>query len=254
MKFISWNVNGFRACLRHGFLDNFMKMDPDIFGMQDIRLSPNEVTIDLPGYYQYWNYSEERSYDGAGVFTKVKPMTVANGIGVPEFDREGRTITLEFPNFYYINTYTPFSGEQLQRLDFRVMWAQAFRNYVTKLANNKPVIIGGDMSVARQDIDLAEPEKNKHHAGMTGDERKEFTELLNSGFIDTFRELHPQETGAYTYWSRRGDERTKNIGWRLDYFLVSNSLENKVEKSEILTDVMGSDHAPIELVADVKAE
>lgn len=253
MKFVSWNVNGFRRCLRHGFLDTFLDLDPDIFGMQDTRLSPKEVKIDLTEYYQYWNFSEEKRYDDAAVFTKIKPLAVYNGIGIPEFDREGRTITLEFLKFYYVNTFAPYAGEQLQRLDFRVMWAQAFRNYVTKLANNKPVIIGGDMSVAHDEIDLAEPEKNKNHAGFTGDERKEFTELLNAGFEDTFRTLHPKDE-AYTYWSRYDNARDKNIGERLDYFLVSHALTDKVEGSDILNNIDESDHCPIELNMDIKTE
>ena len=253
MKFISWNVDGFRACLRHGFLETFKELNPDIFGMQDTRLSPDEVEIDLPGYYKYWNYSQEKSFDGTAVFTKIKPMTVAYGIGIPEFDQQGRTITLEYPEFYYVNTYVPFSGEHLQRLSFRVMWDQAFRNYVTKLANNKPVIIGGDMSVAAEPIDLAEPSENHHSASFTGTERKEFQELLDAGFEDTFRTLHPDER-AYTYWSAREDAREKNLGWRLDYFLVSNDIANKVEKSTILSSIDESDHAPIELIADINAE
>ena len=252
MKFVSWNVNGFRRCLRHGFLDTFLDLDPDIFGMQDTRLSPKEVKIDLTEYYQYWNFSEEKRYDGAAVFTKIKPLAVYNGIGIPEFDREGRTITLEFLKFYYVNTFAPYAGEQLQRLDFRVMWAQAFRNYVTKLANNKPVIIGGDMSVAYQPIDLAEPTEDHHKAGFTKQERADFGKLLNAGLTDTFRYLHPNLHGAYTWWSYRYDARERNVGWRLDYFLVSDVWKERIEEAKILSDVKGSSHCPIELVANVE--
>lgn len=253
MKFISWNVNGFRNCLRNGFASTFLDLDPDIFGMQDIRLSPDEVEIDLPDYYQYWNFSKENQYDGAAVFTKIKPTAVYNGMGIPEFDREGRTITLEFPKFYYINTFAPYAGKEMQRLDFRVMWAQAFRNYATKLANNKPVIIGGDMCVAHDKIDLAEPKKLKGRATYTGDERKEFTELLDAGFEDTFRKLHPKDE-AYTYWNVHDDARAQNIGERLDYFLVSNALTDKVESSDVLSNIEGSDHCPIELNMNIKTE
>lgn len=184
------------------------------------------------------------------MFTKEKPITVANGFGVPEVDGEGRSITLEFSNFYFINVQAPFSGEKLQRLDFRELWAQAFRNYATKLMQYKPVIIGGDIGIAHEKIDLAEPEDNRHRAGFTGIERKEFTELLNAGFIDTFRYFHPDEA-KYTYWSYREDAREKNIGWRLDYFLVSNNLEDKLTNAKILSNIMGSDHCPIELDVDI---
>lgn len=251
MKFMSWNVNGFRAALRHGFVNTFMDLDADIFGIQDTRLHPDELSVDLPGYYQYWNYAERKGYAGTAVFTKEKPITVANGFGVPEVDGEGRSITLEFSNFYFINVQVPFSGEKLQRLDFRELWAQTFRNYVTKLMQYKPVIIGGDMSVAHERIDLAEPDDNHHRPGFTGIERKEFSELLNAGFIDTFRYFHPDEA-KYTYWSYRDKEaRAENLGWRLDYFLVSNNLEDKLTNAKILSNIMGSDHCPIELDVDV---
>ena len=252
MKFVSWNVNGFRAALRHGFLRTFNNLNADIFCMQDIRLSPDEVEIETPGYYQYWNYSQEKGYDGTAIFTKEKPQTVAYGIGVPEFDQQGRTITLEFENYYFVTTYVPFSGEQLQRLAFRQAWDQAFKNYVEKLKENKPVVIGGDMSVAHEAIDLAEPSENHHHAGFTEQEREDFTELLDEGFIDTYRYYYPNKTGMYTYWSYRGDARPKNEGWRLDYFLVSDSLTDKLEKANILTDIMGSDHCPVSLEIDLK--
>ena len=204
MKFMSWNVNGLRAALRHGFVNTFTDLDADIFAIQDTRVEPNEVQIDLPGYYQYWNYAKRKGYAGTAVFTKEKPITVANGFGVPEVDGEGRSITLEFSNFYFIDVQVPFSGEKLQRLDFRELWAQTFRNYVTKLMQYKPVIIGGDMSVAHDKIDLAE------------------------------------------------SDRAKNIGWRLDYFLVSNNLEDKMINAQILNNIMGSDHCPIELDLDIK--
>ncbi|CCI82475.1 exonuclease III [Lactobacillus hominis DSM 23910 = CRBIP 24.179] len=253
MKFISWNVNGFRAAMRHGFLDTFKELNADIFGMQDIRLSPNEVSIDTTGYYQYWNYSKEKSFDGTAIFTKIKPLAVANGIGVSEFDQQGRTITLEYPNFYFVTTYVPFSGEQLQRLDFRIAWDQAFRKYLLKLEANKPVIIGGDMSVAHEPIDLAQPSENHHHAGFTEQERDDFTKLLNSGFTDTFRYLHPNEKDIYSYWSYRYHGREKNEGWRLDYILVSNSLDSKIKKANILTEIPGSDHCPVSLEMDISA-
>ena len=223
MKFMSWNVNGLRAALRHGFVNTFTDLDADIFAIQDTRVEPNEVQIDLPGYYQYWNYAKRKGYAGTAVFTKEKPIDVQ----------------------------VPFSGEKLQRLDFRELWAQTFRNYVTKLMQYKPVIIGGDMSVAHDKIDLAEPDDNHRHAGFTGIERKEFSELLNAGFIDTFRYFHPDEA-KYTYWSYREDARAKNIGWRLDYFLVSNNLEDKMINAQILNNIMGSDHCPIELDLDIE--
>lgn len=251
MKFISWNVNGLRASLRHGFINTFEDLDADIFGIQDTRVSKNEVELDLPDYYQYWNYSDRKGYAGTAVFTKEKPITVANGIGVPEIDSEGRSITLEFPNFYYINVQAPFSGEKLQRLDFRELWAQSFRNYVTKLVQNKPVIIGGDMGIAHKEIDVAKPKEKRDRPGFTGIERKEFQELLDAGFIDTYRSLHPEEV-AYTYWSYRDPvAREENLGWRLDYFLVSNKLQDKVTDSKILTSIVGSDHCPIQLDVDI---
>lgn len=247
MKFMSWNVNG----LRHGFVNTFTDLDADIFGIQDTCVEPNEVKIDLPGYYQYQNYAERKGYADTAVFTKEKPITVANGFGVPEVDGEGRSITLEFSNFYFINVQVPFLGEKLQRLDFRELWAQTFRNYVTKLMQYKPVIIGGDMSVAHERIDLAEPDDNHHRPGFTGIERKEFFELLNAGFIDTFRYFHPDEA-KYTYWSYRDKEaRAENLGWRLDYFLVSNNLEDKLTNAKILSNIMGSDDCPIELDVDI---
>lgn len=252
MKFISWNVNGFRAALRHDFIGTFDKLDADIFGIQNIRLSQDEVHLQFPGYYEYWNYSDEKGYDGVAIFTKKKPLAVTLGIGIPPYDRQGRTITLEYSNFYYINTYVPFSGEDLSRLGFRMGWDDAFRAYVADLMKNKPVIIGGDMSVANEPIDLAEPDENRHHAGFTEQERSDFKKLLKLGLVDTFRYMHPEKASKYTYWSYRYNARSKNKGWRLDYFLVSDSLKSSIKKAKILSTIPGSDHCPISLKLNMK--
>ncbi|MEY8441915.1 exodeoxyribonuclease III [Lactobacillaceae bacterium 24-114] len=252
MKFISWNVDGFKAVLRHDFREVFADLDADIFSVQQTRLDPDELEFETPGYHQYWNYASRKGYAGTAIFAKEEPEEVTRGIGNEEFDQEGRTITLEYPNFYYVTTYVPFSGEQLQKLDFREKWDEAFLKYVRDLSTKKDVIIGGSMGVAHEAIDLAEPTEDHHRAGYTIQERDDFTKLLNAGFTDTFRYLHPDEKGAYTWWSYRYDARERNDGWRLDYFLVSTGLDKFVESSTILNQIKGSEHCPIELVADIQ--
>ncbi|MBB1085595.1 exodeoxyribonuclease III [Limosilactobacillus fastidiosus] len=254
MKFVSWNVGGFKAILRHGFRETVTDLNADIFCVQRTRLQPGEIEFELPGYHQYWNYAERKGSAGTAVFAKEKPQKVTTGINNPEFDREGRTITLEYPNFYFVTTYVPFSGEKLQKLAERQKWDQAFLDYVRDLNSKKEVIIGGSMGVAYQPIDLAEPAENHHHAGFTTEERDDFGKLLDAGFTDTFRYQHPNKKGAYTWWSYRYDARARNVGWRLDYFLVSNALDSEIRDSSILTNITGSEHCPIELVASVNPD
>lgn len=247
MKFVSWNVDGFKAILRHGFREVVTELGADIFCVQQTRLEPNEIEVNLPGYHQYWNDAERKGYAGTAVFAKEEPQAVTTGIGEPEFDHDGRTITLEYPNFYFVTTYAPFSGEKLQNLAERQKWDQAFLNYVTGLNSKKEVIIGGSMGVAYQPIDLAKPTENHHRPGFTAEERADFGKLLDAGFTDTFRYQHSEKKGAYTWWSYRYDARARNVGWRLDYFLVSQALDSKITDSKILTNTTGSEHCPIEL-------
>lgn len=252
MKFVSWNVNGIRAALRHNFISTFKELDADIFGIQNIRVSQDEVTISFPHYYQYWNYSKRKGYAGTAVFTKQKPITVARGIGDPALDDEGRSITLEFPDFYYVDVQAPFSGERLQKLDLRESWAESFRKYAAKLIDNKPVVIGGDLGIAHEKIDVFKPEDKTKRPGFTPLEREDLTKLLEAGFTDTYRKLHPKEIG-YTYWTYRDPmARKENLGWRLDYYLVSDNIAAKVKDSKILSSIHGSEHCPIELDIDIK--
>ena len=248
MKLISWNVNGIRACVGKGFLDYFKEADADVFCIQETKMQAGQLELDLEGYEQYWNYAQRKGYSGTAIFTKKKPLSVSYGIGIEEHDTEGRVITLEFEDFYIITVYTPNSQNELARLDYRMEWEDAFLSYLKKLEENKPVIICGDLNVAHQEIDLKNPKTNRKNAGFTDEERGKFQTLLDNGFIDTFRYFYPDQTGIYSWWSYRFQARAKNAGWRIDYFLVSDSLKDRLTDAKIHTDVMGSDHCPVELV------
>ena len=246
MKLISWNVNGLRACVQKGFEDFFKASDADAFCIQESKLQEGQIALDLPGYHQYWNYAEKKGYSGTAIFTKEEPLSVAYGLGIPEHDREGRVITLEFPAFYLVTVYTPNAQDELKRLDYRMEWEDAFRAYLTGLAVKKPVAVCGDMNVAHQEMDLKNPSANRHNAGFTDEERGKFSELLAAGFTDTFRYLYP-DTVTYSWWSYRFQARARNAGWRIDYFLVSEGLKGKITDAKIHTEVLGSDHCPVEL-------
>ncbi|MDE7016838.1 MAG: exodeoxyribonuclease III [Lachnospiraceae bacterium] len=248
MKLISWNVNGLRACMDKGFLDFFHTVDADIFCLQETKLQEGQITLDLPGYHQYWNYAEKKGYSGTAIFTKEEPLSVSYGIGIPEHDKEGRIITLEFAAFYMVTVYTPNSQRELARLDYRMKWEDDFLAYLQKLEETKPVIFCGDLNVSHQEIDLKNPKANRNNAGFTDEEREKFTAIIQSGFLDTFRYFYPTLEGAYSWWSYRFHAREKNVGWRLDYFMVSKSLENDLEDAFIYQDIMGSDHCPIGLL------
>lgn len=246
-KMISWNVNGLRAVVGKGFLDIFNELDADIFCLQETKLQAGQIDLDLPGYHQYWNYAEKKGYSGTAIFTKEEPLSVAYGIGIEEHDKEGRVITLEFPDYYVITVYTPNSQTELARLDYRMTWEDAFREYLKSLEKNKPVIVCGDLNVAHKEIDLKNPKTNRKNAGFTDKERNKFTELLSSGFIDTFRFFYPDQEGIYSWWSYRFKAREKNAGWRIDYFVTSESLKDRLVGAKIHTDIFGSDHCPVEL-------
>lgn len=247
MKLISWNVNGIRACAGKGFLEFFKEADADIFCIQESKMQEGQLELDLPGYRQYWNYAERKGYSGTAVFTKKEPLSVVNGMGIPEHDKEGRVITLEFEDFYMVTVYTPNSQNELARLDYRMTWEDAFLAYLKKLEENKPVIVCGDMNVAHKEIDLKNPKTNRKNAGFTDEEREKFSILLDNGFVDTFRYFYPEQEGIYSWWSYRFKAREKNAGWRIDYFLVSEVLKEKLKDAKILTEVFGSDHCPVEL-------
>lgn len=247
MKLVSWNVNGYRAVLNKGFKEFFDSIDADIFCLQETKMQEGQADMNFEGYNVYLNCAEKKGYSGTTIFSKKKPVSVNYGIGIKEHDLEGRVITLEFEKFYMVNVYTPNSKRGLERLDYRMIWEDEFRNYLKKLEKNKPVIVCGDMNVAHEEIDLKNPKTNHHNAGFTDEERQKMTCLLNSGFIDTFRYLYPDKTDAYSWWSYMGHAREKNVGWRIDYFLVSDSLKNKIEEAEILDQVLGSDHCPVTL-------
>ena len=247
MKLVSWNVNGYRAVLNKGFKEFFDSIDADIFCLQETKMQEGQADMNFEGYNVYLNCAEKKGYSGTAIFSKKKPLSVNYGIGIKEHDLEGRVITLEFEKFYMVNVYTPNSKRELERLDYRMIWEDEFRNYLKKLEKNKPVIVCGDMNVAHEEIDLKNPKTNHHNAGFTDEERQKMTCLLNSGFIDTFRYLYPDKTDAYSWWSYMGHAREKNVGWRIDYFLVSDSLKNKIEEAEILDQVLGSDHCPVTL-------
>ena len=245
MKCISWNVNGLRAALNKGFMDFFQEIDADIFALQETKLQEGQVSLALEGYEQYWNSAIKKGYSGTAIFTKKKPLQVTYGIGVEEHDTEGRVITLEYENFYFVDCYTPNSKRELERLDYRMVWEDTIREYLINLDKKKPVIYCGDFNVAHEEIDLKNPGTNHHSAGFTDEERNKMTALLSSGFTDTFRYLYPEKTDAYTWWSYMFHAREKNVGWRIDYFIVSKRLENKIKDSKIYAEVMGSDHCPV---------
>lgn len=248
MKFISWNVNGIRACMTKGFMDFFKEVDADIFCLQETKLQAGQIEMDLEGYHQYWNYAEKKGYSGTAIFTKKEPISVTYGLGIEEHDKEGRVITLEFDDFYFITVYTPNSQTELARLSYRMTWEDDFKKYLKKLEEKKPVIFCGDLNVAHKEIDLKNPKTNRKNAGFTDEERAKFTELVNDGFIDTFRYFYPEMEGIYSWWSYRFKAREKNAGWRIDYFMVSSSLKDRLESAKIHTEIYGSDHCPVELV------
>lgn len=253
-KLVSWNVNGLRACVEKGFLAFFENIDADIFCLQETKLQKEQISLDLPGYRQYWNYAEKKGYSGTAIFTKQEPVSVFYGIDVEEHDHEGRVITLEFENFYMVTVYTPNSQDELKRLDYRMRWEDDFLSYLKKLEQTKPVIVCGDMNVAHREIDLKNPKTNRKNAGFTDEERAKFTALLNSGFTDTFRYFYPDTEGAYSWWSYRFKAREKNAGWRIDYFLVSSSLTPLLKDACIYKDILGSDHCPVGLTLRANPE
>ena len=251
MKLISWNVNGIRACINKGFKDFFNEIDADIFCIQETKCQKNQIDLEFKGYTSYWNSAEKKGYSGTAIFTKQKPISVTYGIGIEEHDKEGRVITLEFEKFYMINIYTPNSKRELERLEYRQIWEDEIRKYMLKLNENKPVIMCGDLNVAHKEIDLKNPKTNRHNAGFTDEERKKKTELLDAGFVDTFRVLYPEKENAYSWWSYMGHAREKNVGWRIDYFIVSKSIENCIKEAKIHSEILGSDHCPVELEIDI---
>ena len=247
MRLISWNVNGLRACVGKGFLDFFDEIRADAVCLQETKMQPDQLTLELEGYQQYWNSAVKKGYSGTAVFTKMPPLSVKNGMDIPEHDNEGRVITCEFEKFYLVTVYTPNAQSELARLDYRMTWDDAFREFLLELDAKKPVIVCGDMNVAHKEIDLKNPGPNRGSAGFTDEEREKFTKLLDSGFTDTFRHLHPDLTGAYSWWSYRFKARQNNAGWRIDYFLVSDRIKDKIVTASILPEVMGSDHCPVML-------
>lgn len=251
MKFISWNVNGLRACAGKDFEKSFAELDADFFCLQETKMQQGQLDLNFPGYHSYWNYADKKGYSGTAIYTKHEPLSVTYGIGIDEHDHEGRVITLEMPNFYLVTVYTPNSQDGLRRLDYRMQWEADFMAYLKKLDEKKPVIVCGDLNVAHEEIDIKNPKTNRKNAGFTDEEREKFTTLLNAGFTDTFRYLHPEQI-TYSWWSYRFKAREKNAGWRIDYFLVSNRLRDMIEKADIHTEIFGSDHCPVELV--VKSE
>ena len=251
MKFISWNVNGLRACLGKGFQDFFDSADADFFCLQETKLSDGQLSLPLPGYRLYWNYAEKKGYSGTAIFAKEEPLSVTYGLGVPELDNEGRLITLEYPGFYLVTCYTPNAQRELARIDHRMAWDEAFRGYITGLDSRKPVILCGDLNVAHKEIDLKNPASNRGNAGFSDQERESFQKTLDCGFTDSFRHLYPDVTGAYSWWSYMFRAREKNVGWRIDYFLVSNRISPQIREAAIRSEIPGSDHCPVELVMDL---
>lgn len=247
MKLISWNVNGLRAVMKKGFMDYFNAVDADVFCLQEIKLQEGQVDLELPGYHLYWNYAVKKGYSGTAIFTKEKPLSATYGIGIEEHDQEGRVITLEYDEYYIVTCYTPNAKRGLERLDYREVWEDDFRDYLDQLKRKKPVILCGDLNVAHKEIDLKNPKSNKKNAGFTPEERAKMTELLEAGYIDTFRYFYPDQTGAYSWWSYMGNARENNTGWRIDYFIVSSDFEDRLVDASIHPDVFGSDHCPVEL-------
>lgn len=251
MKLISWNVNGLRAAVTKGFMESFNELDADIFCLQETKLQPDQISLELPGYEQYWNSAVKKGYSGTAVFTRIKPLSVTNGIGIEEHDQEGRVITAEYENFYLVCCYTPNSQRELARLEYRMTWEDTFRNYLLELDKKKPVILCGDLNVAHQEIDLKNPKTNRKNAGFSDEERAKMTELLESGFTDTFRHLYPDAIEEYSWWSYMGKARERNTGWRIDYFITSKRLDDKIQEAKIHQQIFGSDHCPVELVIDL---
>lgn len=247
MKLVSWNVNGLRAIYKKGFEESFKELDADIFCIQETKMQEGQIELDLQGYYQYYNYAERKGYSGTAIFTKKEPLKVSYGIGIEEHDKEGRIITLEFDKFYMVNCYTPNSGRELARLEYRMTWEDEFKKYLIKLDKQKPVIICGDLNVAHTEIDLKNPKSNRKNAGFTDEERSKIEELLNSGFTDSFRKMYPDKEGAYTWWSYMFNARANNAGWRIDYFLVSDRISKNIKDAYIYSEIMGSDHCPVGL-------
>ncbi len=251
MKLVSWNVNGIRACVQKGFLDYFHQADADVFCIQESKMQEGQLELELPGYYQYWNYAQKKGYSGTAIFTKKEPLQVTYGMGIEEHDTEGRVITLEYENYYMVTVYTPNSQSELARLEYRMKWEDDFKAYLLQLDAKKPVIVCGDMNVAHEEIDLKNPKTNRKNAGFTDEERGKFTQLLAAGFTDTFRSQHPDLEGIYSWWSYRFQARAKNAGWRIDYFLISNRLAERMTGTAIDTQVLGSDHCPVILEIDL---
>lgn len=252
MRYISWNVNGIRACVKKGFMESFVALDADAFCLQETKMQPGQLELDLPGYHQYWHSAVRKGYSGTAIFTKREPLSVSYGIGVEEHDQEGRVITLEFPDHYLVTCYTPNSQRELMRLGYRMTWEDAFREYLLALDTKKPVVLCGDLNVAHQEIDLKNPKTNRKNAGFTDEEREKMTTLLGAGFTDSFRHLYPDTVDAYTWWSYFAKSRERNIGWRIDYFLVSNRLAPLIKEAKIYPEIMGSDHCPVEIELDLK--
>ncbi|MFR1441835.1 MAG: exodeoxyribonuclease III [Clostridia bacterium] len=250
MKLISWNVNGIRACVNKGFIDFFNKIDADIFCIQETKCQKGQIELEFEGYESYWNSAEKKGYSGTAIFTKIKPLTIKYGIGKEEHDKEGRVITLEFDKFYMVNIYTPNSKRELERLDYRMIWEDEIKKYLLHLNKIKPVIMCGDLNVAHKEIDLKNPKTNRHNAGFTDEERNKMTELLDAGFTDSFRYKYPDKENEYSWWSYMGRARKKNVGWRIDYFIVSNDIVKKIKDATIHQEVYGSDHCPVELIID----
>ena len=251
MKLISWNVNGIRACVNKGFIDFFNKIDADIFCIQETKCQKGQIELEFEGYESYWNSAEKKGYSGTAIFTKIKPLTIKYGIGKEEHDKEGRVITLEFDKFYMVNIYTPNSKRELERLDYRMIWEDEIKKYLLHLNKIKPVIMCGDLNVAHKEIDLKNPKTNRHNAGFTDEERNKMTELLDAGFTDSFRYKYPDKENEYSWWSYMGHAREKNVGWRIDYFIVSKSIENCIKEAKIHSEIFGSDHCPVELEIDI---
>lgn len=250
-KMISWNVNGLRAILQKNFLEYFNEINADIFCLQEIKLQEGQVDLEFQGYHSYWNYAEKKGYSGTAIFTKEEPLSVTYGLNIEKHDKEGRVITLEFDKFYFITVYTPNSQTKLARLDYRMEWEEDFKNYLLELNKNKPVICCGDLNVAHTEIDLKNPKTNTKNAGFTQEERDKFTELLNSGFVDTFRYLHPDAIEKYSWWSYRFNARKNNAGWRIDYFITSDSIKDLIKEANIHNETLGSDHCPVELIINI---
>ena len=251
MKFISWNVNGLRACVGKGFAEAFASLDADFFCLQETKMQHGQLDLQFDGYESFWNYAEKKGYSGTAIYARRKPLSVSYGLGIDEHDKEGRVVTLEYDNFYLVTVYTPNSQDELRRLDYRMTWEDAFRDYLCRLDAQKPVVVCGDMNVAHKEIDLKNPKSNRRNAGFTDEEREKFGTLLDAGFTDTFRHFYPDREGIYSWWSYRFQARAKNAGWRIDYFLTSKRLDDKLVSADIHTEIFGSDHCPVEVVIDL---